>query len=269
MEGSDTTAQADGDEQGRPMEQSHTDKAPAPGRSRETEPRQPDRRQRARVEGLVLTKRERKRVTKDARDDRAARRDVRATLWEDDPDLSASLHFLCAQASVHLHRVTTADGLRLAANGFQAGDIAIVDRLTATTALGRATAALAATRTDGQPMPVHIAHPSEEFVKALRTTYDRPLVWLPPEWAGLTLLVTLRLLGVSSGTPAQPDAMRTEADATVRPRVRVVGAGEGLPALTAAEEAVLAGLAAGLKQGEIAGEEHMSVATVPSTICTT
>ena len=210
----------------------------------------------------MLTKRERKRVTKDARDGRATRRDIRATLWEDDPDLSASLHFLCAQASVHLHRVTTVEGLRLAADGFQTGDIAIVDCLTATTALDRATAALAATRTDGQPMPVHIAHPSEDFVEALRATYDRPLVWLPPEWAGLTLLVTLRLLGVSSGTPAQPDAPRVEADATVRPRARVVGAGKGLPALLATEEAVLAGLAAGLKQGEIASEEHMGVSTV-------
>lgn len=204
----------------------------------------------------MLTKRERKRVTRDAR------RDVRATLWEDDPDLSASLHFLCAQASVHLHRVTTAEGLRLAADGFQAGDIAIVDCLTATTALDRATAALAATQTDGQPIPVHIAHPSEDFVEALRATYDRPLVWLPPEWAGLTLLVTLRLLGVSSGTPAQPDAVRVEAEATVRPRVRVTGAGEELPALIATEEAVLAGLAAGLKQKEIAREEHMGVSTV-------
>lgn len=66
---------------------------------------------------------------------------VCATLWVDTPDLTVCLQFFCARVGLHLDVVDTAEAVLSAAAAIRpgAGDFLIVDCLTPTTALSRAT----------------------------------------------------------------------------------------------------------------------------------
>jgi len=149
------------------------------------------RRQRPRVQGLVLTPRERVGMV-DAYTE--SQRMVHATLWADDGDLAVALQHFCARAGIALETVATAEGLLDAVCVASRGDFVLVDCTRPVTALKRATAVGKATDLD-----VYIIHPDESFVGALRSRTHKPLLWLPPTSVGIVLLNTLRYHSKNSG----------------------------------------------------------------------
>jgi hypothetical protein len=114
-----------------------------------------------------------------------------ATLWEDDPDLTSSLQFFFDRSEIALEVVTTTEAVTAAAQAMHpdSGDFLVVDCTTLATALVRATSIVGQTAA-----PIHICHPRQDFVDDLEPAARGPLVWLPPEWAGLVLLDKLRRL---------------------------------------------------------------------------
>lgn len=135
-----------------------------------------------------------------------------ATLWADNPDITAMLQFLFDRSGFHLAIVTTANEVLDAATYARSGDFLIIDCITATDALERCT--LVVTRTT---VPVHICHSDKEFVDNLQVAARCEVIWLPPTQTGLSLLNKLRLLKTRSFSFAndQPSNPLTTREAEV------------------------------------------------------
>lgn len=131
-----------------------------------------------------------------------------ATLWEDNPDLTASLRFFFTHTSLVLDVVPTAESLLVATQaGFPDGrHFLIVDCTTLSTALARATMIVTHTT-----MPVYICHARKGFVEDLQASARGPVLWLPPDYTGLALLDKLRGLRLTAESAVtatdQPDTV--------------------------------------------------------------
>jgi len=109
-------------------------------------------------------------------------------------------------------------------------------------------------------LPIHICHPDREFVEDLQPQSHGKLYWLPPSWAGLSLLEKVRtLLGeaalANQSTPAVPALTTPEptGDALRRSIAR---------ALTDEQRTILRHLADGLRHKEIAAAMGLSASTL-------
>ena len=195
-----------------------------------------DRRRGPRVDGLLLTHPERAQV--------AAPPTRQATLWTEDADLIACLRFLGARAGLAVEAVGTAAAL-LDVLGHMDDTLVIVDCLAPTTALARA--ATVVTRTE---RPVYIVHADQEFVADLGVRARGPVLWLPPQLVGLTLLTKLRLWVDVPLAPAVHDATTA-----TRPTP-----------LSAREQEVYGLVAVGLTNWQIGARLHVGRSTVATDV---
>ncbi len=138
-----------------------------------------ERRRGPRVEGLHLTPRERGDLRGSVAEQPLP--PVRAALWEQNPDLTALLQTLCIRAGIALTVVSAKDTMRAAAAGATSDDLLLIDCAWA--------------------LPG-----DKEVVDALAPLARGPLTWLPPDFAALTLLDTLRARAAVAAAAHGPTA---------------------------------------------------------------
>jgi DNA-binding CsgD family transcriptional regulator len=168
---------------------------------------------------------------------------LRATLWEQNPDLTALLRTICTLAGIALEVAATTEVLLATAIPAQRGDILFVDcswALAGDAARCGAVATQAAIR-------VYVIHPRGDALSATPTGRNREAVtWLQPEQVGLGLVEKLRLLqAMAPATPVQPAP---------------------LPPITVRQQEVLQLIGAGLPYREIARRLCMGESTVKAHV---
>jgi DNA-binding NarL/FixJ family response regulator len=171
-----------------------------------------------------------------------------ATLWEDNPDLTASLQFFFRHSGIALEGVTTAEAVTTTAQAMHpdSGHFLVVDCTTLATAFARAASIVGQTA-----VPIHICHPRQDFVDDLKSAARGPLVWLPPEWAGLVLLDKLRRLKRVALPPATPTTRKESLS---------------LSSLTSREQDVLRLLVGGSSYKQIAMRLGIGLSTVKAHV---
>lgn len=123
---------------------------------------------------------------------------LRATLWEENADLTAILHTVCALAGVDLAVVSSAEALLAAAAHAGPADYLIIDCSRALPSdMERCTTIV--TRT---AILIHIIHPRPEIIDGVKAVARGEVVGLTPDLAGLTLLEKLRLRAAISPAAA-------------------------------------------------------------------
>ena len=164
-----------------------------------------------------------------------------ATLWANNPDITAILQFLFERSSFQLRIVATTNEVLEAATCARPDDFLIIDCVTATDALERCASVVTQTT-----MPVYICHSDKEFVDDLQIAARGEVVWLPPMQTGLSLLNKLRLLKARSFSSTNNDVASNP--------------------LTTREEEVLRLIASGLTNPQIAERLSLSQSTVKTHV---
>lgn len=199
-----------------------------------------ERRRGPRLAELVLQPHERGALT----DEDAAPRPavLRATLWEQNPDVTALLETACALAGVELEVVSTAEALLATAARARADDFLLIDCSWALPDdLTRCALILSQTA-----VPVQIVHPHLDAQTALLPELPSGRVrWLRPAAVGLTVLDELRLRRAAAAAAA--DARRD-------------------PHLTDRQREVYRLIAAGYHDAEIAAQVGMRPGTVKTYV---
>jgi len=199
-----------------------------------------ERRRGPRLAELVLQPHER---SARAAEDAAPRPSVlRATLWEQNPDVTALLETACALAGVELEVVSTAEALLATAARARADDFLLIDCSWALPDdLTRCALILSQTA-----VPVQIVHPHLDAQTALLPELPSGRVrWLRPAAVGLTVLDELRLRRAAAAAAA--DARRG-------------------PHLTDRQREVYRLIAAGYHDAEIAAQVGMRPGTVKTYV---
>jgi len=114
---------------------------------------------------------------------------IQATLWADNPDVTAILPKLFAHVGISVTMVSSAAELLQAADHARPGDILVIDCTTAFDAVDRCTAVVGHTL-----VPLYICHTDQCFVDDLRPQAGGSLYWLSPAWIGLSLLWKMRMI---------------------------------------------------------------------------
>ncbi len=163
-----------------------------------------------------------------------------ATLWANNPDITAILQFLFERSSFQLRIVATTNEVLEAATCARPDDFLIIDCITATDALERCASIVTQTA-----IPVYICHSDKEFVDNLQIAARGEVIWLPPMQTGLSLLNKLRLLKARSFSSTNDQASNP---------------------LTTREEEVLRLIAIGLTNPQIAERLSLSQSTVKTHV---
>lgn len=177
-----------------------------------------ERRRGPRVEALLLTAAERAAVRE--RTERLEG-EVEATLWAENPELAAFLQLAFGLAEVGLDIVWSEEALLTAAMRARPGDFLLID---CSQALPGDVARCAAIVRQ-VALPVHIIHPRQDAVAALRQVARCELAWAAPEAVGLGLVDKLRVLKAAAPIVAEQD---TYERLTIKERnvLRLVGEGK-------------------------------------------
>lgn len=147
-----------------------------------------ERRHTARIDTLVLTEQERSALY--ARMVPPQGTQLRATVWEENPDLTALIQTVCALAGAAVTLVSSAEALLAAAMEAHTSDLLVVDcSLALPEDMARCVQMVMQSA-----VPIYIIHPRPHTVALLRSLARSEVYHVAPDEVGLALLERLRLV---------------------------------------------------------------------------